>query len=91
MVSMERRQEGPQTPFEVYCYHCQASFAAGTRRCVHCGQRLGGAPKRPEALLAAEAHEAEIAEPSIGRRVGGISLWVLIAVGAAITRMCGGS
>ena len=88
---MERRQEGPQTPFEVYCYHCQASFAAGTRKCVHCGRRMGGAPKRPEALLTAEVPEAEVAEPSVGRRVGGMSLWVLIAVGAALTRMCGGS
>ncbi len=91
MVSMERRQEGPQTPFEVYCYHCQASFAAGTRSCVHCGRRMGGAPKRPEALLSAEVAEATAPEPSVGRRLGGISLWVLIAVGAAITRMCGGS
>lgn len=89
---MERRQEGPQTPFEVYCYHCQASFALGTRNCVHCGRRMGGAPKVPEALLSTEVPEAATAaEPSVGRRIGGISLWVLIAVGAALTRMCGGA
>ena len=88
MVSMERRQEGPQTPFEVYCYHCQASFAAGTRSCVHCGRRMGGPPKRPAAVLSAAAAAPE---PSVGRRLGGMSLWVLIAVGAALTRMCGGS
>ncbi|MCZ6462885.1 MAG: hypothetical protein O7A09_01000 [Proteobacteria bacterium] len=34
---------------------------------------------------------ATAAEPSVGRRIGGMSLWVLIAVGAALTRMCGGA
>jgi hypothetical protein len=29
-------------------------------------------------------------EVSIGRRLGGISLWVLLAVGAALARMCNG-
>lgn len=27
-------------PFEVFCNHCHTSFAAGTKRCVHCGERL---------------------------------------------------
>ena len=90
MQPMERRQEGPQSPYEVYCYNCQAGFAAGTRICVHCGRRMGGAPARPKAILTPEITEAEAVEPSIGRRLGGMSLWVLFAVGVALTRMCGG-
>lgn len=45
-----KRVEGPQTPYEVYCYACQASFALGTRNCVHCGGRLasGETPRAPE-------------------------------------------
>jgi hypothetical protein len=30
------------------------------------------------------------AEPSTGRRIGGLSLWILLALGAALTRMCSG-
>jgi hypothetical protein len=33
----------PTTPYEVRCYRCQCSFAPGTKRCVHCGERIGGA------------------------------------------------
>jgi hypothetical protein len=33
----------PTTPYEVRCHRCQCSFAPGTRNCVHCGERLGGA------------------------------------------------
>ena len=36
---MERTEPGPD--FEVYCYSCQTSFAAGTRNCIHCGNRIG--------------------------------------------------
>lgn len=86
-----QRAEGPQTPFEVYCYHCKATFALGTRRCVHCGRPLGrragrpGPDERPEPL---EAAEEGIAEPSLARRIGGTSLWVLIAIAAAASRLC---
>jgi hypothetical protein len=85
---MMQRREGPQTPYEVYCYSCHVTFAAGTPNCIHCGVKLGatsrsGAPATP----AQEAEEA--AETNPLRRIGGISLWVLIALGAAIARMCG--
>jgi hypothetical protein len=86
-----QRAEGPQTPFEVYCYNCKATFALGTRRCVHCGHRLGRQARsaegdaRPEPL---EAAEEGIAEPSLARRIGGTSLWVLIAIAAAASRLC---
>lgn len=83
------RVEGPQTPFEVYCDDCQVTFAAGTPRCVHCGRRLGGRTRRSAATLQTEMPpDGDIAEPSLGRRLGGMSLWVLIAIGAALSRMC---
>lgn len=82
------RIEGPQTPYEVYCYDCRVTFAAGTRTCVHCGRRLGGPARRSMADLETEIPEGDIAEPGMGRRLGGMSLWVLIAVAAALTRMC---
>lgn len=94
MQAMERRSEGPQTPYEVYCYHCHVTFAAGTARCVHCGHRMGrgsgGPAASPEGLAIPDTVE-DPTEPSIGRRLGGMSLWILIALGAAITRICGGN
>lgn len=86
------RYEGPRTPFEVYCAHCKVTFAAGTKKCIHCGQRLGK-PGMPAIGSGAAVQEVEpeggldAANPL--RRAGGISLWVLIAVGAALARMCG--
>lgn len=87
-----QRTEGPQTPFEVYCYHCKSTFAIGTRRCVHCGRplaRQGTRPlpdARPEPL---ETADEGLGEPSAARRIGvSTSLWVLIAIAAAATRMC---
>ncbi len=34
------RHQGQPTPYEVYCHHCRVTFAAGTRRCLHCTGRL---------------------------------------------------
>jgi hypothetical protein len=83
------RHEGPQTPYEVYCYDCRVTFPVGTRNCVHCGRRLGG---RELPRSAGRAEPMEVAEedamPSVGRRIGGASLWILIALAAALTRMC---
>lgn len=87
------RYEGPRTPFEVYCDHCKVTFAAGTKKCIHCGQRLGS-PGMPTPGSAAAARELDpeggmdAANPL--RRAGGVSLWVLVAVMAALARMCGG-
>ena len=88
MGRMERH-EGPQTPFEVYCYACRVTFAAGTSHCVHCGGRLGGRAKRGEAAVITDLPDGEVGQPGIVRRLGGMSLWVLIALGAALSRMCG--
>ena len=85
------RVEGPQTPYEVYCHDCRVTFAAGTSRCIHCGQRLGKPKLAAPAATGIEELDQEALETNPLRRAGGISLWVLIALGAAITRMCGGA
>ena len=90
-----QRTDGPQTPFEVYCYNCQTSFAVGTRTCVHCGHRIGSVRPGPEGgvipnLLDPVEEEEEVVAPSLGRRLGGVGIWVLIAVGATLMRLCEG-
>jgi hypothetical protein len=84
--------EGPQTPFEAYCFNCRVTFPLGTRRCTHCGEPIGRRSSRAAPQLAAEfpVEEEAPAEPSAGRRLGGLSLWILLALGAALSRMCSG-
>jgi len=88
--------------FEVYCPHCRVTFPVGTRRCLHCNGRVGprtSGAELPEALPAALQHlagledvelEQEEAPSAIGgmRRIGSVLLWVVIALGAAISRFC---
>ena len=92
------RAEGPQTPYEVYCHHCHTSFAAGTRTCVHCGNRIGSVRRGPASGPIpdvfdpeAEAEAEELSRLSMGRRLGGLAMWVLLAIGATLLRFCEGS
>ena len=91
MQRMEIRT-GPQTPFEVYCYECRVTFPVGTRSCVHCGRPIGPPPGvRVSNPLAPDGDAGEPPEAlSAARRFGGLSLWVLLALGAALSRLCGG-
>ena len=94
---------GPQTPYEVHCYNCQTSFAVGTKQCVHCGGRIGRSPLRervadasmrpaPGPIDAELAEEEESpAEMSIGRRLGGLAVWIVLVLGATVMRLCEGS
>jgi hypothetical protein len=73
----------PTTPYEVRCYRCRCSFAPGTRRCVHCGERIGGAPV-PFGLEGASPpatadDDARPEAPSFARGL----LW-LVSAGAAV-------
>ena len=87
---------GPQTPYEVYCYECRVTFPVGTRRCVHCGRPIPMGPLTPGALplvpgAAPDASdEFELPGQISGRKLGGMSLWVLLALGAALSRFCAG-
>jgi hypothetical protein len=88
---------GPQTPYEVYCYDCRVTFPVGTRRCIHCGRPIGAGPiaRGPLPLMprpAAETHEDLELPPQLsGRKLGGMSLWVLLALAAALSRFCTGN
>ena len=64
-----KRHEGPQTPYEVYCYNCRVTSAAGTSRCVHCGGRLGGRAQRGGAAVVTELPDGdELAARGLARR-----------------------
>lgn len=91
-TAMETRI-GPQTPFEVFCYHCKVTFPVGTNRCIHCGRPIGsvpaargGAPITPGAAELPD--EIELPGQISVRKIGGMSLWVLLALGAALSRLC---
>jgi hypothetical protein len=73
------------TLYEVRCYQCRCSFAPGTKRCLHCGGKLGPPPELPfgraplDAPADASAEGEEIPVPSFARAV----LWV-VSAGVAI-------
>jgi hypothetical protein len=87
------RHEGPQTPYEVYCYQCQSTFAVGTRSCVHCGGRLARSetPLEPSVGPSASAEGAdESPVVSVVRRLSGATLWLVFVLVAMLARMCEG-
>ncbi len=87
---------GPQNPYEVYCYQCNVTAPAGTRRCLHCGGRLSGArDSRSTAftdLLAEESSETneggEELAGSIGSAAPKVAMWILLVVGGFFYRLC---
>ena len=80
--------------YEVRCYHCNCSFAPGTKQCIHCGQRLGIQSPLELALGAArgrggsaDAQREELQAPGFAR----IALWVAsagLALGLSLLRTC---
>ena len=90
------RTSGSQNPYEVYCYQCNVTAPAGTRRCVHCGGRLSGAlePQRAtltdllEAKITQEDQEGEEPTTSIGSAAPKIALWILLLIGGFLYRFC---
>jgi hypothetical protein len=91
------RTPGPQNPYEVYCYRCNVTAPAGTRRCLHCGGPLSRGepdPKRAAlaALIGAEPSEAdegvEAEPPSAVSVVPKVVLWVLLLIGGFLYRFC---
>ena len=61
------------------------------RTCVHCGRPIGAGPMgRGPQLLPGAPEEAELPGPLSARKLGGMSLWVLLALGAALSRFCAG-
>ncbi len=85
--------EDPRTPYEVYCNRCRVSFAPGTKRCIHCGDRLARSRVQPELMLppVLEAPQ-ELPEEEISRRGSRISpvsiLWIVAALAVGLQRAC---
>jgi hypothetical protein len=75
----------PTTPYEVRCYRCQCSFAPGTKRCVHCGERIGGAPVAIGLVDGASppAGAADDARPEVPSFARGL-LWLVSAAAAVL-------
>ena len=89
----------PQTPaIEVRCLACDVSFPPGTKRCLHCGEKIGTPRFLPvdneqgiPGLASADLEDLEV-EPRGGRmmRVGFTIFWVLVALISAAARNCQG-
>jgi hypothetical protein len=87
--------------YEVRCETCRVTFPLGTKRCLHCGGRLGARESIPP-LSAVFSESAEL-DPEIldggeaeqtGRR-GPVRLamgvvWVLLALVGTLYRICAG-
>ena len=90
------RTSGSQNPYEVYCYQCNVTAPAGTRRCVHCGGRMSNAqvPQRAtlkdllEARTTEADEEGEELTASIGSAAPKIALWILLLIGGFLYRFC---
>lgn len=92
---MDPRVDGPQTPYEVYCYSCRVSFPVGTKRCLHCGGPVGrGAERAVLQRALPRTHEQEVAEEELPTRSGRLSpiaiVWLVLALGGALYRACAG-
>jgi hypothetical protein len=93
---MERVQ-GARTPYEVYCFHCRVTFPAEARRCLHCGGPLFASGERPGAaplgapgpgLPIPGGEEAEEGPVVMVRRLGGLAIWVIVALAAVLQNIC---
>jgi hypothetical protein len=84
--------------YEIRCHHCGVSFPPETKRCIHCGERLGkplfasgDVDEIPVIQPGDQLEEAEM-EPTGGRwlRAGFTIFWLLLAFGSAAIRACQG-
>lgn len=85
------RADGPQTPYEVYCYQCHVTFPAGTRRCIHCGGRLsrkGGSIPDVSTNFDEAAAPYEEENPRTSPFSPLAVLGVLLAVAGTLYRAC---
>jgi ribosomal protein L40E len=96
-------QEHARPSYEVVCHRCGVTFAIGTKKCIHCGSRLGRSKDRAtiemlpsgELVRQGEAPEIVIAEEeSSGRSKLPFSpmtlLWVVIIAASIAQRTCQG-
>ena len=88
------------TPYEVLCHHCNVTFPVGSKRCIHCGGRLGRRTESRRLSLEMatpfqttesfqEEETAEEAEPQKRSSfMPAALLWALLFAGMSIHRAC---
>ena len=85
------QQNGPRTPFEVYCPRCRVTFPTGTKRCIHCGGRIGRERFQPALNPPPPASEDVLVEQEPARR-SGLSpftlVWVALLLAGYLYRAC---
>ena len=83
----------PAHLYEVRCASCNVSFPPGTRRCIHCGGRIGR-QLRVEAGLPLPVEEGEEPEEEMpggsAARAGIWAVTAIIAMAGSLFRMCQG-
>lgn len=86
-----------QPAYEVYCLRCGVSFPAGTRKCIHCGQRTSRERITRQAVEFSpvpleEAEELEVEDELRRRtRLSPVALmWVVLLIFGTIYRACAG-
>jgi len=95
-----QRHQTPTSAFEVWCNHCQTSFAAGTKRCIHCGERLSRGRQRRafrvpqldgEVALPPEIDDVLI-EDDLPKKKSPISpltlVWIAVLLGGYLFQLC---
>lgn len=84
--------ESEETPYQVSCPNCKVTFALGTKRCLHCGERLGGKRRATRIELPGAEEDIVIEAEEPGRRGLRISpvtlLWIVLLIGAGVQRAC---
>jgi len=95
-----RRHQTPTAAFEVWCNHCRTSFATGTKRCIHCGERLARerrsltlrVPRVDEAVALPDEIDDLLVEEDVPKKKSPFSpltlVWIAILLGGYLFQLC---
>jgi hypothetical protein len=78
--------------YEVVCPACRVTFPVGTRRCIHCGGRVGpAATAGPPIELPPPGEDAEVGDvmrPRIRTLSPMTVIWILLLLAGSLYRTC---